>query len=612
MVKINRYASIIFCLISLSSFGQKITSSGIGYLEHLPPDYKTSTKTYPLIIFLHGAGEVGNGTTELYKVKGVGIPKLIQAGADMCSNGECFIVISPQLPAGKGGWWPDVQKGIYDHVLANYRVDKSRIYLTGLSLGGNGVYMGLAETADIFAAGVVVAGFGNSKACNIAARNIPVWAFHGEKDATIKYGDGLTEFNRISWCDVKTTGELKWTMFKDAPHAIWDQVYALSSPNIYEWLLSKRKGVETVVLPPIAAPPIVVEPPPAIVTPPVEVPTPTKKGIERIKTLDFQNIIYISKDNVYSGTKPAGSGEKYTTLTLTDVVSGNNVTWTDNAPRKSFLDKSNGLSHNRNTPTFYNVEGEAPYIYFPNVIGSQFVGKTFQSVNQPYTSVTLFMPLTAVQWEGGIGLSPQARDRGDYFDVANFTGAAALPTGIKPVLNRWNLLIVEDNGDKSRVFLNGKQVGGYITLPKSFVNCLYLGTNSHVQEHKLSLAAFKKGLLTDTQRKELISASNEIVPMLSTATAPIIFNPVVQYSNGAFSLKSWEYHSPNGVPIDPESVKIEWIWIPGGNLDAQRYAGSGAELRIDEKGEAAAIVTCTDLTGNKYEGPPFRSEPAKK
>lgn len=241
----------------------RVTPSGIGYLEYLPKDYKTTTKTYPLLIFLHGSGEVGNGTTDINKVKSNGPPRLIQAGHDMCFNGECFIVISPQLAPHKGGWWPDVQKALYEHILANYRIDKNRIYLTGLSLGGQGVYIGLAETPDIFAAGVVVCGFGNSQSSNIAKRNIPVWALHGDKDGTIKYGDGWTEFMRTQWYAKdflkKEIAEQKWTQYVGVGHNAWDKAYttdhSAQDPNIYEWLLSKTKGIPTPTEPPIVEPP---------------------------------------------------------------------------------------------------------------------------------------------------------------------------------------------------------------------------------------------------------------------------------------------------------------------------------------------------------------------
>lgn len=248
------------CFFSITTQAQqtaKMTPNGVGYLEHLPADYASnSAKKYPLLIFLHGLGETGNGSSgDLQKVKANGPPRLIESGQKMCFtvNGveECFIVISPQLSSSAGGWWPNILQPFFDYILngaQNYRIDKTKVYLTGLSLGGQGVYIGLGETTDVFAAGAVIAGFGNGNGCTISARKIPVWGFHGDSDGTIKYSDGLTEFSRIGWCTSPSpVGELKWTSYPGVGHNAWDRAYttdhSVQSPmNVYEWLLTKSKN----------------------------------------------------------------------------------------------------------------------------------------------------------------------------------------------------------------------------------------------------------------------------------------------------------------------------------------------------------------------------------
>lgn len=260
---IRFYFSILLCSIGMiikanAQQTPRTTTNGTGYLEYLPPDYSTNpTKKYPLLIFLHGAGETGNGSAvELEKVKTNGPPKLIQSGHNMCFtvNGvqECFIVISPQLTPNAGGWWPSILQSIFDYVLngsQNYRIDKTRVYLTGLSLGGQGVYIGLGETTDVFAAGAVIAGFSNGNGCGISARKIPVWGFHGESDGTIPYGTGLNEFSKIGWCTTPaSTAELKWTSYPGVGHNSWDNAYttdhSIQAPlNLYEWLLTKSKNL---------------------------------------------------------------------------------------------------------------------------------------------------------------------------------------------------------------------------------------------------------------------------------------------------------------------------------------------------------------------------------
>src|SRR6478609_2483584 len=139
----RRYILSIFLVIyALNSFAQtqvaKKTSGGMGYLEHLPADYASTSSLYPCIIFLHGSGEKGDGSpAQLAKVANNGTPKFIKNGATMCFtvNGktECFIVLSPQLPANQGSWKPSCLAFV-QWALTYYRIDPDRVYLTGLSL----------------------------------------------------------------------------------------------------------------------------------------------------------------------------------------------------------------------------------------------------------------------------------------------------------------------------------------------------------------------------------------------------------------------------------------------------------------------------------------------
>ncbi|HZK96805.1 MAG TPA: PHB depolymerase family esterase, partial [Prolixibacteraceae bacterium] len=124
----------------------------INYLLFLPKDYAKTGKPSPMIVFLHGSGERG---TDLEKVKAWGPPAIVEKNPDFP-----FIVVSPQCPEGQ--WWNTyLLKGMIDDMLAKYNVDKSRVYLTGLSMGGFGAWELAMTFPDYFAAVAPICGGGN-------------------------------------------------------------------------------------------------------------------------------------------------------------------------------------------------------------------------------------------------------------------------------------------------------------------------------------------------------------------------------------------------------------------------------------------------------------------
>ncbi len=250
---------VLLSVLAFSARTQQVakrTDTGIGYLEHLPPDYYTNpTKKYPLLIFLHGMGERGDGSpASLEIVKRNGPPLHIKNGHNMCftvdGKEECFIVISPQLSASVNTWFADITEEIFDYVYANYRFDPDRVYLTGLSLGGGGTYRYSGSTfnqPNELAAIAPVCGWGYATdACIIAEGNISVWAFHGDQDPTIPYSWGVDIFNRIQNCSPPTTGDMKFTTYEGVGHNSWWMTYLTNNswhtPNLYEWLLMQRRS----------------------------------------------------------------------------------------------------------------------------------------------------------------------------------------------------------------------------------------------------------------------------------------------------------------------------------------------------------------------------------
>ena len=162
------------------SFKQKITKTvEADYLLYLPEDYAASQKKWPLILFLHGAGERGDN---LSKVEVHGPPKLVNEGKTFP-----FVIVSPQCPENE--WWSsgkeiDTLSALLDHIVANYRIDKDRIYITGLSMGGFGTWRLACEYPDRFAAIAPICGKGEPFAAR-AIPHLPVWVFHGAKDSVV-------------------------------------------------------------------------------------------------------------------------------------------------------------------------------------------------------------------------------------------------------------------------------------------------------------------------------------------------------------------------------------------------------------------------------------------
>ncbi|HEY6915489.1 MAG TPA: alpha/beta fold hydrolase, partial [Paludibacter sp.] len=164
-----------------------------GYYEYLPQGYSTNTsQNFPLIVAVHGIGEIGNGTTDLGNLLNcwTAIPRLIANGGFPVSvsvGGQSFsfIVIAPQF-----NQWPyasDVN-AVVDYAVSHYRVDQSRIYVTGLSMGGGSVWDFAGNYPTKAAAVVPVCGAASSdptRAQAIANAKLPVWATHNQNDPTV-------------------------------------------------------------------------------------------------------------------------------------------------------------------------------------------------------------------------------------------------------------------------------------------------------------------------------------------------------------------------------------------------------------------------------------------
>ncbi len=215
-----------------AKFAKELTKKiGYKYLLYLPKDYFNQKKEFPLILFLHGSGERGD---DLEAVKRNGPPKIVDSKDDFP-----FILVSPQCPQNENwseGWAVTSLNALLDEVIADYNVDTSRIYLTGLSMGGFGTWTLAEEYPNRFAAIAPVCGGGDpDKACNI--RRIPTWVFHGAKDNVAPISNAEEMVNVLKECG----SDVQFTVYPEGGHDIWTETY--NNPQLYEWFLSHSRSI---------------------------------------------------------------------------------------------------------------------------------------------------------------------------------------------------------------------------------------------------------------------------------------------------------------------------------------------------------------------------------
>jgi predicted peptidase len=201
------------------------------YWLYLPEEYAASKTDWPLVLFLHGAGERGS---DLEKVKIHGLPKLVAEGREFP-----FVIISPQCP--EDAWWTselqmDALNALLDEIVSRYRIDADRLYLTGLSMGGYGTWSLAVKYPHRFAAIAPVCGGGKpGKAHKIA--HLPVWVFHGAKDKTVPIRLSREMVDALK----KAGGNVKFTIYPEAAHDSWTETY--NNPELYQWFLTKKKDM---------------------------------------------------------------------------------------------------------------------------------------------------------------------------------------------------------------------------------------------------------------------------------------------------------------------------------------------------------------------------------
>ena len=211
--------------------------NSLPYALYVPKDYSASKK-YPVILFLHGASELGNDNQKQLN----NIRNMFTYNGDFIS--QC-ILICPQTSV----WWnldrqyTGDQGGtlgsalhLLEKIQKTYSCDKNRIYVTGLSMGGYATWDILESYGDIFAAGVPLCGGGNS-GNGAAFVDIPIRIYHGTNDPTVSFNNSQNMFNAI-----KAAGGEKVSLYplQGVGHDAWNPAYR--DRDLFSWMFAQNKS----------------------------------------------------------------------------------------------------------------------------------------------------------------------------------------------------------------------------------------------------------------------------------------------------------------------------------------------------------------------------------
>lgn len=500
------------------------SNTTIGYLSYLPPAYKASNEEFPLMIFLHGLGQIGSNLDGLLYY---GPPKLIHQGKWPADRP--FVVISPQTPSVFGSSWNTALiDEVIEQVKSKYRIDNSRIYITGTSMGGNGTWTYAMDYPDKIAAVVPICGWGSTgKACNM--KNVPTWAFHNDGDPTVNVSGTINMVNALKSCSASPSP--KQVIYPKTGHDAWTQTYDLTSGHdIYSWMLSYTNGSA---------------PAPA----PVNNPPKANAGSDKTMTLP-QNSVVLSglgtdsdgSISSYTWSKVSGpsvsmSNSTTANLSLSNLVAGSYTF------RLTVKDNDNATSSDEVKVTV-GAEAVKPggeglsYSYYEGIWSSL---PNFSSLNPNKTGLVSNFSLTprnrndnfSFQFTGFIQIS----SAGDYTFYINSDDGSQLFID--------NKLVVDNNG------LHGEiEKSGRINLSSGThaIKITYFErTGGEVLEARYSGPGVSKRIIPDNVLFQQSGSSTNQVPTVNagsdkTLTLPannITLNGAASDSDGSISSYSW-------------------------------------------------------------------------
>jgi len=222
-----------------------------GYYVGLPAGYDQTDKKYPAIVWIHGAGQFGNGNSNLALLLREGIPKhfadkSIPPNFKVAGKNFSFILFTPQFV---GYPTNDEVKSFVDSVKKKYRVDIARVYMAGMSIGGiitcdvasshPNEYSAILPMGGVSRPGTDVAG----KTKRIATGKLPVWIFHNQDDFVYPVSEPISFVSLINKHSPPVRAKI--TIFPNGGHDAWarpsDPLYKENNISIYEWMLQYKR-----------------------------------------------------------------------------------------------------------------------------------------------------------------------------------------------------------------------------------------------------------------------------------------------------------------------------------------------------------------------------------
>jgi predicted esterase len=223
-------------------YGHSTDGSNLPFRYFVPPGYN-SAQAYPVILFLHGAGERGNNNEAQLNNNANGALQLI---GDSQLALQPIFMIAPQCPTD--GWWSGgtltTAIGLVDQIATTYHIDPDRVYVTGLSMGGMGTWSAITAQPTRFAAAVPMSGNGDTNAA-ASVSTLPIWFFHANNDGTV----GVAGSDNLVAALRNAGASTIYTRYDTGNHGIWPVAYG--HPLLFQWMVSQSRGNPSTITAPI-------------------------------------------------------------------------------------------------------------------------------------------------------------------------------------------------------------------------------------------------------------------------------------------------------------------------------------------------------------------------